>query len=73
MATKQPVTAPRSKHAASHRESDGSRLRFTIPAELVSFRSARPRRELTDEQRQAAAERLRRGREAASRDGTATA
>ncbi len=53
---------------------DGSPwARFTIPAELVSFRSARPRREMTDDQRQAAAERLRRGREAVRHDGTATA
>jgi len=53
---------------------DGSPwARFTIPAGLVSFRSARPRREMSDDQRQAAADRLRRGREAARHDGTATA
>jgi len=53
---------------------DGSAwARFTIPVELVSFRSSRPRRELTDEQRQAAAERLRRGRQAVRHDDPATA
>jgi hypothetical protein len=34
--------------------------RFTIPAELVSFRSVRVRRELTEEQRRECAARLRR-------------
>lgn len=44
---------------------DGSAwARFTIPAELVSFRSGKVRRELTAEQRQAAAERLRHARAA---------
>lgn len=39
---------------------DGSAwARFTIPAELVSFRSVRVRLELTDEQRRERAERLR--------------
>jgi hypothetical protein len=47
--------------------------RFTIPAELVSFRSVRIKRELTDEQRQAAAERLRRGREVMRQDAEAMA
>jgi hypothetical protein len=53
---------------------DGSAwARFTIPAALVSFRSVRVRRELTDEQRQQAAERLRRGREASRQDDAETA
>lgn len=47
--------------------------RFTIPAGLVSFRSAVVRRELTAEQRSAAAERLRRGREAVRQDAANTA
>jgi hypothetical protein len=39
---------------------DGSAwARFTIPAALVSFRSVRVRRELTDEQRQALSESMR--------------
>lgn len=33
--------------------------RFTIPAELVSFRSGRVRRELTEEQRQALSDAMR--------------
>ena len=53
---------------------DGSAwARFTIPAGLVSFRSAAARRELTAEQRAAAAERLRQGREAARQDAAETA
>jgi len=47
--------------------------RFTIPAGLVSFRSATARRELTAEQRATAAERLRQGREAARQDAAETA
>jgi hypothetical protein len=38
---------------------------FELPKELVSFRSARVKRELTAEQRAELGERLRRGREAA--------
>lgn len=45
--------------------------RFTIPAGLISFRSTRIRREMTTEQRQAAAERLRAMRAAQETAATA--
>ena len=38
VATKQDVTAPRSKHAASHRESDGSR--FGRPGRFLTCRAS---------------------------------
>jgi len=44
--------------------------RFTIPAELVSFRSVRIKRELTDEQRRALSEAMRE-RRAQERQGVA--
>lgn len=47
--------------------------RFTIPAGLVSFRSVKVKRELTDEQRAEMAERLRRGRESVRQDAAGAA
>jgi pimeloyl-ACP methyl ester carboxylesterase len=53
---------------------DGSAwARFTIPVGLVSFRQTKVRRELTEEQRAAAAERLRRGRDSAHQDAAGAA
>lgn len=53
---------------------DGSAwARFTIPAELVSFRSVRVRRELSDEQRQALSEAMRERRSRERQDDAETA